>query len=84
MNFKSPYVVCQENEGKNVSPGTKKELNTFFKHEQIPWILYFTFFTPVPQPGLKGEISMDADPGPLRYVLWCCGSRSQEEFTILH
>ena len=24
--------------------------------------------------GLEGGISIDADSGPLRYVLWCCGS----------
>ena len=23
--------------------------------------------------GLKGGISIDADSGPPRYVLWCCG-----------
>ena len=33
--------------------------------------------------GLKGGVSIDADSGPLRYVLWCCGSRSQEEFTFI-
>ena len=27
--------------------------------------------------GLKGGISFDTDSGPLRYVLRCCGSRSQ-------
>ena len=33
--------------------------------------------------GLKGWISIDADSGPLRYILWCCGSRHQEEFTFI-
>ena len=27
--------------------------------------------------------SIDADSDPLRYVLWCCGSRSQEDFTFI-
>ena len=31
---------------------------------------------------LKGWISIDADSGPLGYVLWCCGSRSWEVFTF--
>ena len=30
--------------------------------------------------GLKGVISVDADSGPLGYVLWCCGSKSCEVF----
>ena len=33
--------------------------------------------------GLKGGISIDADSGPLGYVLWCCGSRSQDFFTFI-
>ena len=32
--------------------------------------------------GLKGGISIDADFGPLGYVLWNCGSRSWEVFTF--
>ena len=32
--------------------------------------------------GLKEGISIDADSGPLGYVLWCCGSRSWEVFTF--
>ena len=32
---------------------------------------------------LKGGISIDADSGPLRCVIRCCGSRSQEEFTFI-
>ena len=28
-------------------------------------------------------ISINADSGPLRYLLWCCGSRSQEECTFI-
>ena len=31
---------------------------------------------------LKGGMSIDADSGPLEYVLWCCGSRSWEVFTF--
>ena len=27
--------------------------------------------------------SIDVDYGPLRYVLWCCGSVCQEEFTFI-
>ena len=33
--------------------------------------------------GLKGGISIDADSGPHGYVLWCCGSRSQDFFTFI-
>ena len=33
--------------------------------------------------GLKGGISIDADSGPLGYVLWCCGSRSKDFFTFI-
>ena len=33
--------------------------------------------------GLKGEISIDADSGPLGYVLWCCGSIFQQLFTFI-
>ena len=33
--------------------------------------------------GLKGGISIDADSGPLGYVLWCCGGRSQDFFTFI-
>ena len=32
---------------------------------------------------LKGGISIDADSVPLKYDLWCWGSRSQEEFTFI-
>ena len=32
---------------------------------------------------LKGGISIDADSGPPRYVLWCCGSKSQDFFTFI-
>ena len=28
--------------------------------------------------GLKGGISIDTDSGPVGYVLWCCGSKSQD------
>ena len=31
---------------------------------------------------LKGGISIDADSGPIGYVLWCCGSRSWEVLTF--
>ena len=33
--------------------------------------------------GLKGGISIDADSGPLGYVLWCCGSESWDFFTFI-
>ena len=33
--------------------------------------------------GLKGAISNDADSGPPRYVLWCCGGICQEDFTFI-
>ena len=33
--------------------------------------------------GLKGGISIDADSGPLRYVLWCCGSICHQLFTFI-
>ena len=33
---------------------------------------------------LRGGISIDADCGPLGYVFWCCGSRSQDFFTFIH
>ena len=33
--------------------------------------------------GLKGGISIDTDSGPHGYVLWCCGSRSQDFFTFI-
>ena len=33
--------------------------------------------------GLKGGISIDADSGPPRYVLWCFGSRSHDFFTFI-
>ena len=29
------------------------------------------------------KFSVYADSGPLSHVLWCCGSRSQEEFTFI-
>ena len=32
--------------------------------------------------GQEGGISIDADSGLLGYVLWCCGSRSWEVFTL--
>ena len=32
--------------------------------------------------GLKGGVSIDADPGPLGNVLWCCGSRNLGVFTF--
>ena len=34
--------------------------------------------------GLKGKISIYADSGPLRYVLWCFGSISHQLFTFIH
>ena len=33
--------------------------------------------------GLKGGISNDADSGPLRYVLWCCGSICHQLLTFI-
>ena len=33
--------------------------------------------------GLKGGISIDTDSGPLGYVLWCCGSKSQDFCTFI-
>ena len=33
--------------------------------------------------GLKGGISINTDSGPLGYVLWCCGNRSQDFFTFI-
>ena len=33
--------------------------------------------------GLKGGISIDADSGLPRYVLWCCGGICQEDFTFI-
>ena len=33
--------------------------------------------------GLKGGISFDADSGPFRYVLWCCGSICYQLFTFI-
>ena len=32
---------------------------------------------------LKGGISVDADSGPLGYILWCCGGRSRDFFTFI-
>ena len=47
MNFKSPYVACQENEKKtNVSPGTKKHLvwsKSKFHEFSMEFFLYFTY-----------------------------------------
>ena len=33
--------------------------------------------------GLKGGISIDADSGPPRYVLWCCGGICHEVLTFI-
>ena len=33
--------------------------------------------------GLKEGIPVDADSGPPRYVLWCCGGICQEDFTFI-
>ena len=33
--------------------------------------------------GLKGGISIDADSGPLRHVLWCCGSICHQLLTFI-
>ena len=33
--------------------------------------------------GLKGGISINADSGPPRYVLWCCGSICHEVLTFI-
>ena len=33
--------------------------------------------------GLKGGISIDADSGPPRYVLWCCGGICHEALTFI-
>ena len=32
---------------------------------------------------MKGGISIDADSGPLGYVLWCCAGRSQDFLTFV-
>ena len=32
--------------------------------------------------GLRGGILIDTDSGPLRYVLWCCGSICHQLFTF--
>ena len=32
---------------------------------------------------LKGGISIDTDSWPLGYVVWCCGSRSQDFFAFI-
>ena len=34
--------------------------------------------------GMKGGISIATDSGPLGYVLWCCGSRTQDFFTFTY
>ena len=44
---------------------------------------YKTVFENFMKWGLKGGISIDTDSGPLGYVLWCCGSRSQDFFTFI-
>jgi hypothetical protein len=33
--------------------------------------------------GLKGGISIDADSGPPKYELWCCGGICQDFFTFI-
>ena len=33
--------------------------------------------------GLKGGISIDADSGPPRYVLWCCGGIYHQQDTFI-
>ena len=33
--------------------------------------------------GLKGCVSINADSGPLRYVLWCCSSICHQLFTFI-
>jgi len=33
--------------------------------------------------GLRGGILIDTDSGPLRYVLWCCGSICHQLFTFI-
>ena len=33
--------------------------------------------------GLKGGISIDADSGPPRYVLWCCGGMYHQPGTFI-
>ena len=33
--------------------------------------------------GLKGGISIDADSGPPRYVLWCCGRICHQVLTFI-
>ena len=33
--------------------------------------------------GLKGGISIDADSGPPRYVLWCCGGICHQPDTFI-
>ena len=33
--------------------------------------------------GLKGVISIDTDSGPLGYVIWSFGSKSQDFFTFI-
>ena len=33
--------------------------------------------------GMKGYFKIDTYSGPLGYVFWCCGSRSQDFFLVL-
>ena len=53
------------------------------------WVLwskiYFikTVFENFMKWGLKGGISIDADSGPLRYVLWCWGNICHQLFTFM-
>ena len=47
--------------------------------------IYFikTIFEDFMKWGLKGGISIDTDSGPHEYLLWWCGSRSQDFFTFI-
>ena len=45
--------------------------------------IFFLFFWNFMKWGLKGGISIDADSGPPRYVLWCCGGIYHQPDTFI-
>ena len=60
----------------NFSKSVSYEVNITSQHSHLEVLLLSKFWS-------ERGISIDTDSGPLRYVLWCCGSICHQLFTFI-
>ena len=75
--FQTFFTLCFLKKIKNQKISDRSEIFFCFTiHKKLNKSCYSkkNFFWNFMKWGLKGGISIDADSGPPRYVIWCCGS----------